>query len=83
LAKRREAEQEMSFEDAIAKLESVVDALEGGQLTLEESLKLFEQGMALRAVCEAKLEQAETAIKALLETSPGVVSEVDFEAEDA
>jgi len=73
----------MSFEDAIAKLESVVDALEGGQLTLEESLKLFQEGMALRAVCEAKLDQAETTIRKLLETSPGVVSEVEFQAEDA
>lgn len=82
MAKRREAEPDMSFEDALAKLESVVDALEGGQLTLEESLRLFQEGMALRAMCEAKLERAETAIKALLETSPGVVSEVDFEAED-
>ena len=83
MAKRREAEPSMSFEDAIAKLESVVDALEGGQLTLEESLKLFQEGMALRAVCEAKLDQAETTIRKLLETSPGVVSEVEFEAEDA
>ncbi|HQK95091.1 MAG TPA: exodeoxyribonuclease VII small subunit [Armatimonadota bacterium] len=83
MAKRREAEPSMSFEDAIAKLESVVDALEGGQLTLEESLKLFQEGMALRAVCEAKLDQAETTIRKLLETSPGVVSEVEFQAEDA
>lgn len=50
---------DMSFEDAIRELEQVVTALDRGDVALEESIKLYERGAALKARCEAKLKEAE------------------------
>jgi exodeoxyribonuclease VII small subunit len=49
----------MSFEDAIRELESVVTALDRGDVPLDASIKLYERGAALKARCEAKLKEAE------------------------
>lgn len=49
----------MSFEDAMKALEDVVRRLESGDVALEDSIKLYEQGAALKAHCEAKLKAAE------------------------
>lgn len=49
----------MTFEEAMAELEKVVTALEGGQVPLEDSIALYERGAALRAHCEEKLRAAE------------------------
>ncbi|MGD2103809.1 MAG: exodeoxyribonuclease VII small subunit [Anaerolineae bacterium] len=49
----------MTFEEAFAELEQMVSKLEGGQLALEDSLKLFERGRALAALCSQKLDEAE------------------------
>lgn len=49
----------MSFEDAMAELEAVVGQLERGDVPLENSIKLYERGAALKAHCEAKLKAAE------------------------
>ena len=48
----------MSFEDAMKELESVVSRLESGNASLEDSIKLYERGAALRAHCEARLRAA-------------------------
>ncbi|GIX13780.1 MAG: exodeoxyribonuclease 7 small subunit [Paracoccaceae bacterium] len=50
---------EMSFEEAMAALEAVVEKLESGAVPLEESIALYERGAALRAHCEEKLKAAE------------------------
>jgi exodeoxyribonuclease VII small subunit len=50
---------EMSFEDALAELERVVDALERGDVPLERSIDLYERGEALREVCEKRLKDAQ------------------------
>lgn len=50
---------EMSFEAAMAELEKVVGDLERGNVPLEESIKLYERGAALKVRCEAKLKEAE------------------------
>jgi len=55
------------FESAIAELESVVKALEEGDLPLEKSLQLFERGVQLSRFCHAQLEQAEKRIELLNE----------------
>lgn len=49
----------MSFEEAIRELEQVVSALDRGDVPLEESIKLYERGAALKAHCETKLKEAE------------------------
>jgi exodeoxyribonuclease VII small subunit len=51
--------EEMSFEEAMKALEAVVTALERGDVALEESIRLYERGAALKARCEAKLKDAE------------------------
>ena len=50
---------QMSFEEAIKALETVVGQLERGDVPLEESIALYERGAALKARCEAKLKEAE------------------------
>jgi exodeoxyribonuclease VII small subunit len=51
--------EQMSFEAAMAELEAVVGQLERGDVPLEDSIKLYERGAALKARCEAKLKAAE------------------------
>jgi exodeoxyribonuclease VII small subunit len=68
--------EEMSYEEALAELESIVSALEDGQSQLEEAIRLFERGQALAARCGVLLEAAELKVKQV------VGEEVtDFEAE--
>jgi exodeoxyribonuclease VII small subunit len=55
------------FEAAIAELESIVKKLEDGELTLEQSLLLYERGVALSRYCHGQLEQAERRIEILTE----------------
>lgn len=51
--------EDMSFEDAIRELETVVGQLDRGDVALEDSIRLYERGAALKARCEAKLKEAE------------------------
>ncbi len=59
------ADEAPSFEDAFTRLEYVVRQLEGGQMTLDEATKLFEQGMMLAKVCNEMLSSAELKITRL------------------
>ena len=68
-----------TFEESMARLEEIVRTLEGGNATLDESLKLYEEGIALVRVCSSKLDDAEKKIKLLNVTADGVVGEKDFE----
>ncbi len=52
----------MSFEDALAELETTVRALESGKIKLEEAVSAYERGSALKAHCEAKLRDAQLKI---------------------
>lgn len=54
-----QAEDKMSFEDAMAALEQVVSKLESGDVPLEQSIALYERGAKLKARCEAELKRAE------------------------
>ena len=59
---------EWTFETAMARLEEIVAALEGGNCTLDESLKLFEEGTKLTAFCSESLKTAEQKITQLTST---------------
>ena len=50
---------DLSFEDALARLESIVSRLESGQAPLEESITLYEEGARLKSHCEARLKAAQ------------------------
>ena len=54
------------FEDALKKLESIVSKMEGGELSLEEALKHFEEGIALTRDCQNALKQAEQRVQVLM-----------------
>ncbi|MDE0590889.1 exodeoxyribonuclease VII small subunit [Halocynthiibacter sp. C4] len=56
---------ELSFEQAIAELESVVSQLDNGQVALDESIKLYERGAKLKEHCDAKLKEAEEKVAAI------------------
>jgi len=61
------------FEDALKQLEDIVARLEKGELALEESLALYEQGIGLARHCHAKLEEAEGRIEVLMKDARGDV----------
>lgn len=63
--------KEPTFEQALASLEQVVQKLEKGDLPLEESLKLYEEGVRLSRLCHGKLEEAEGRIEVLLKDARG------------
>lgn len=54
---------ELSFEEAMAELERVVTQLERGDVALEQSIKLYERGAALKAHCAGKLKEAEEKVE--------------------
>jgi exodeoxyribonuclease VII small subunit len=60
-----------SFEQSLKKLEVIVDRLEKGDLALEESLKLFEEGVALSAACKQELDAAEGKVQVLIKQRDG------------
>ena len=73
-----------SFEERLTSLEAVVERLERGDLTLDESVRLFEEGVHLSNACKLELEKAEGRIQVLVETQGGgvQVAEMDVEEED-
>lgn len=65
------AEETPSFEAALLKLDEIVQKLEKGDLPLEQSLVLYEEGIRLSRLCHAKLEEAEGKIELLLKDARG------------
>ncbi len=65
-----------SFEAAMQRLEEIAAALEAGDLPLEESLQMFEEGVELSKYCAAKLEEAEQRLKRLVRKEGGFELEV-------
>lgn len=57
---------EMRFGEALAELEAIVEALEGGRLDLEESMERYERGVALLKACKARLDEAEQKVTMLM-----------------
>ena len=70
------------FEESLEKLERLVERMEQGDLSLEDSLKTFEEGIKLTRECQQALTKAEQKVKMLIEQN-GEVSEEDFPEEDA
>lgn len=60
-----------SFEESLKQLETVVESLEKGDIPLEESLRLFEEGMRLSAVCKQELDAAEGKVQKLIKQRDG------------
>jgi exodeoxyribonuclease VII small subunit len=75
---------DLKFEDCLVRLEQIVTALETGNLPLEESLRVFEEGIALARRCARYLDEAERRIEMLVKDEHGVTVTTPFvfEAED-
>ena len=64
-------EKNQTFEDALSRLETLVDKMESGEGTLEQSLDWFEEGMSLIKSCRQELESAEQKVKELIKNTEG------------
>ena len=73
---------ENDFEKALNRLSAIVSRLEKGDLPLEESLQLFEEGVKLSRYCSDRLEEAERRIDVLVKGKGGKTTEVPFEKAD-
>ena len=71
--------KDIKFEDALQRLEQIVDQLEGGDLALDDSLKVFEEGVALARRCAKYLEEAEKRIELLTKDESGLLKAEPFE----
>lgn len=66
--------ESMSFEAALAELESIVEQLERGDVALEKSIEMYERGSKLKAHCEARLKSAELKVEQIVQGKEGRVS---------
>jgi exodeoxyribonuclease VII small subunit len=73
---------EKKFEAALARLEEIVQELEKGDIPLEQSLKLFEEGIKLSRICNKRLEEAERKVEILIKDKDGVVKAEPFQEEE-
>jgi len=64
---------EKKFEDALARLEEIVRTMETGDLSLEDSLKVFEEGIGLVRFCSKKLDEAERKVEILLKENETLI----------
>lgn len=70
---------EKSFEASLEELELIVRQLEGGDLPLDRSLELFEQGVRLSRECQKRLDEAERKVEILLRGNDGAYKPATFE----
>lgn len=75
-------QSEQSFEKMFSELEAVVEKLEAGDLTLDESLALFQRGMELAKLCGVMLDTAELRVKELVPNTEGNLVAVEYDEDD-
>jgi len=71
----------LTFENAMKRLEGIVDALERGDLGLDEALKKFQEGIKLSKFCSNKLDETERKVSILLKDEEGNIQEEPFQEE--
>jgi len=79
--KKPEPQKKPEFERSLTRLEEVVRKLESPQLSLDESMKLFEEGVELSRECQKQLEEAEGRVEILLKKADGKLAAEVFEPE--
>ncbi len=75
------APEEMSFETALAELETIVSSLESGKAPLEDSIASYERGIALKKHCEKKLSEAQEKIEKISISADGTPTATPFDPE--
>ncbi|HUK31966.1 MAG TPA: exodeoxyribonuclease VII small subunit [Candidatus Acidoferrum sp.] len=78
-AKKPEPPKKPEFERSLARLEEIVRKLENTNLSLDEAMKLFEEGVALSRDCQKQLEQAEGRVEVLMKKAGGEMAAEPFE----
>ncbi len=73
--------KDMKFEEAMQLLEDKISRLEGGSLTLDESISEFEEAIKLIAFCNKRLESAERKVRILTESIDGTVTDAPFDSD--
>ncbi len=71
-----------NFESSLKELEQIVEQLEAGDLPLDRSLELFEQGVNLSRACQKRLDEAERRVELLLKNNDGTFSKIALEEEE-
>ena len=74
--------QKINFEKSLSRLEEIARSLESGELSLDESLKLFEEGITLSRLCEKKLTEAEQKIEILKSSDINDYNDEDLSSEE-
>ncbi|HVC00434.1 MAG TPA: exodeoxyribonuclease VII small subunit [Candidatus Dormibacteraeota bacterium] len=77
-----EKETRLDFERSMTRLEQVVKKLESPDLSLDEAMKLFEEGVTLSRECQKQLEEAEARIEILMKKADGKLASEPFEPEE-
>ena len=72
---------EPKFEDALKRLEEIVSKMESGELSLDDSLKLFEEGVGLSRALNRRLDEAERRVEALMKDETGALKTAPFDEE--
>lgn len=80
--KAAEPHRKGDFEKSLTRLEEVVKRLESTDLSLDEAMKLFEEGVRLSRDCQKQLEEAEGRVEILLKKADGKIAAEPFEPED-
>ncbi|MEK6677834.1 MAG: exodeoxyribonuclease VII small subunit [Nitrospirota bacterium] len=75
--------KEIRFESAVKRLEEIVNKLEAGNLSLDDSIKLFEEGVKLYQICLKRLDEAEKKVEILLKDKNGNKILKSFQMENA
>ena len=70
---------EIKFEDAIKKLEKIVEDLESGDLSLDDAIKKYEEGMRLSGLCSKKLEGIQKKVELLVKATSGKLQAMPFD----
>ena len=71
--------KEIAFETALRKLEGIVENLENGELSLEDALKQYEEGVKMADFCTKRLTEAEKKVEVLMKMNPGKFKTVPYE----
>jgi exodeoxyribonuclease VII small subunit len=74
--------KDLGFEESLKKLEEIASKMGEENLSLEESLKMFQEGMELSTFCNKKLDEAEKKISIVLKNSEGKLMESNFSTEE-
>ncbi len=80
MSEKKTTEKKMDFEQALKRLEKIVEDMESGEAKLDESLALFEEGVQLVKFCREALDKAEKIVMMIQQDKSGKTTEVEFTA---